>query len=99
DRLLYVCASGRSFPLSDGRREHRLDDVGLKALGGARQEDLALLVVLVDHPGVGARELDRPADDRREDGVEIERGADRAPDIAEGGELLDRAGELLGPRL
>ncbi len=36
DRLLYLREpSGRSFPFSDRRGEHRLDDLGLKMLGGA----------------------------------------------------------------
>ena len=65
----------------------------------ARRELFRALVVLEDRAPVRARELDGAADDRGEDGVEIERGADRASDIAEGGELLDRAGELLRPRL
>ncbi len=65
----------------------------------ARRELFRVLVVLEDRAPVRARELDGPADDRGEDGVEIEGGADRPPDVPEGRELLDRAGELLRPRL
>jgi hypothetical protein len=60
DRLLYLGEpSRRSFSLSDRRREHRLNDLGLKMLGGAWREDLALLVIFIDHTGVSARQLRR----------------------------------------
>src|SRR5207302_1632272 len=75
----------------------RLAPVGVERR--ARRELFRVLVVLEDRGPVRARELDGPADDRGEDGVEIEGGADRPPDVPEGRELLDRAGELLRPRL
>ena len=42
-----------AFP--DGCRQHRLQNLGLETLGGARARRSARLVVLVDHAGVGAR--------------------------------------------
>ena len=43
DRLLHLREpSGRSLSLSDRRGEHRLDDLGVKLLGGAWHEHLAL---------------------------------------------------------
>ena len=71
------------------------------ALSVARAElnSSARLVVLEDRAAVRARELDGAADDRGEDGVEIERGADGAPDVAERGELIDGARELVRARL
>ena len=78
DRLLYLReSSGRSFSFADRRGEHRLDDLGLKMLTGAWHEDLALLVVLVDHPGIGARELRGPGHDRAQHGLQIQGGTDR----------------------
>ena len=63
----------------------------MKGLGG--------LVELVDDPLVAAGELDRAADDGREHGLEIERGADGLADLAERLELADRAGRAARPRL
>ena len=99
DRLLHLREpSGRSLPFADGRGEHRLDDLGLKMLGGAWHEDLALLVVLVDHARVGARELRGPGHDRAQHGPEIQGGTDRLTDLAERPKLAHRARQLLGPR-
>ena len=67
DRLLYLREpSGRSLPFSDGRGEHRLDDLSLTLLRGAWHEHLALLVVLVDDARVCPSELRRPRDDHTE---------------------------------
>ena len=97
DRLLYLREpSGRSFPFSDWRGEHRLDDLGLEMLGGAWHEDLAWLVVLVDHPGIGARELRGPGHDRAQHGPEIQGGTDRLTDLAERSKFVHRARQLLG---
>ena len=62
-------------------------------------EDLALLIVLVDHPGIGARELRGPGHDRAQHGPEIECGADRLTDLAERGQLPDRPRQLSGAGL
>ena len=84
DRLVHLRElSGRAFAFADRRGEHRFDDRGLKTLGGARHEDLALLVVLVDHARVGARQLRRPCDDCGEHGLEIQRRTDGLADLAQ----------------
>src|SRR5437870_862911 len=84
DRLMYLREpSCRSFPFSDWRGEHRLDDLGLKMLGGAEYEDLPLLVVLVDHAPVGARQLRGSRHNRAQHGFEIQGGTDRLTDLAE----------------
>ena len=61
---------------------------------GPRVEALRGLVELVDDPTIASGQLDRAADDGREHGLEVERGADRLADLAERPELLDRPGEL-----
>ena len=65
----------------------------------ARRELLDAFVVLEDRAAVRVGELDGAADDGGEDGVEVERRADGAPDVAESRELADGARELLRPRL
>ena len=50
----------------------------------ARRELLSALVVFEDRAGVCARELHGTADNRRKDGVEVERRADCSPDVAQG---------------
>ena len=57
------------------------------------------LVELVDDSLVAAGELDRAADDGREHGLEVERGADGLADLAERLELADRSREVPRPRL
>src|SRR5215831_16698096 len=64
--------------------------------GGSRHEDLALLVVLVDHASVGARQLCGSGHDRAQHGLEIQGGTDRLTDLAERPKLADRARQGLG---
>ncbi len=89
----------RALAPTQARRAEQRGLAPVRVERRARGELLGVLVVLEDRASVRARELHRPANDRGEDGVEVERRADRAPDIAEGRELRDRAGELLRPRL
>ena len=67
--------------------------------GGPLDELLGALVVLEDDAAVEPRELDGARDDGGQHRLEIERGADRAADLAQRRELLDRARELGGPGL
>jgi hypothetical protein len=83
--------SGGAFPFADRGGEHRLDDRSLEMLSGARHEDLAVLVVLVDHAGIGARELRGAGHDRAQDGGEIQRGIDRLTDLAQRAKLAHRS--------
>jgi hypothetical protein len=62
-------------------------------------ELLGALVVLEDHATVEPRQLDGPRDDGGQYHLEIQRGANGAADLAEGGELLDRARQRCGPSL
>ena len=72
---------------------------GVMLVRGPRVEGLGGLVELVDDPAVAAGELDRAADDGRQHGVEVERGADGLADLAERPELADRARQIPRPRL
>ena len=63
----------------------------------ARKKKLfRVLVVFVDRPAVGAAQLDRVGDDARQHGFEIERGADRLTDFAQGFEFAHRACQFVG---
>ena len=55
-----------------------------------------MLVVFVNRPAVGAAQLDRVGNDSRQHGFEIERGAYRLTDFAEGFELAHRACQFVG---
>ena len=100
DRLAHLRqTSGRALSFPNGRRHERLHDVVFEALGCAGLEDLALLVVLVNHPGIRVGKLGGSRDDRAEHRLKVEGGADGLTDLAERLELADRAGELLRPRL
>src|SRR5213593_4787841 len=83
--------SARAFGAFDGRPRWRSRF--------SRQEDLTLLVVLVDHPSIGARELRGPGHDRAQHGLEIQGGTDRLTDLAERPKLVDRARQVVGPGL
>src|SRR5262245_8269524 len=63
------------------------------------EELLRSLVVLEDRPAIEPRELHGPRHDGGEHRLQIERRADRLADLAERGELPDRARQLLRPRL
>ena len=88
-----------ALALEDARFAAGLHQLFLQALLGPQQERFRRLVVLVDGATIRARELGRSGDDRRENCVEIQRRADGLPYLAERGELVDRAGELMRPRL
>ena len=88
-----------AFPLADPRRAPRFGE-GAAGLGRRPLDELlGALVVLEDHAAVQPRQLDGPRHDRGQHRLEIERGADRAADLAQRRELLDRARQLLRPRL
>ena len=70
-----------------------------EALGGAQVELLGRLVVLVDGSAGGAAELHGPGHDGREHGRELQRRADRLPDLAQRRELADRARQRRRPLL
>ena len=83
----------------DRRGPHHFQVLRRDAVRGPRVEALGGLVELVDDPAVAARELDGPADDRLEHGLEVERGTDRLADLAERPELADRSRQIPRPRL
>ena len=60
---------------------------------------LGPFVVPVDHAGIEPRQLDRARDDGRQNRFEIQRRADRLPDLAQGGELLHRARQRVRARV
>src|SRR5262245_43890299 len=62
-------------------------------------EVLEGLIELVDNAAVAGGELDRPADDGRQHGFEVERGTDGLTHLAQRFQFLYRAGQLRGPRL
>src|SRR5262249_22772407 len=64
--------SGGAFPFADRWCEHRVHDLDLELLGRPWCEDLALIIVLVNDPGVGPRELRRPRYDRSQHRLEIQ---------------------------
>src|SRR5262245_11273643 len=66
-------------------------------LGGAWHEDFTVLVVLVDHPGIGARELRRPGHDRAQYGLKIQCGINRLTDLAQRAKLAHGAGQVIRP--
>ena len=71
-----------------------------RRLGGrALDELLGLLVVLEDDAAIEARELHGARDDGGQHRLEVQRGGHRLPDLAQRGELPDRALELGGARL
>ena len=61
-------------------------------IGGAQVKLLGRLIVLVDRPAVGAAQLHGVGNDARQHGFEIEGGADRLTDFAEGSEFAHRPG-------
>src|SRR5258705_9964600 len=73
--------------------------LGRDPVCGPRVKALEGLIDLVDDAAVAGGELDRAADDGRQHGFEVERGADGLADLAQRLQLLHRAGELSGPRL
>ena len=72
----------------------RLGELGARAEAGPQRELAAVGLVLEDRPAVGLRQLDGAGDDRREHLVGVEARADGLADLAEGAQLVDRAGEL-----
>jgi len=60
-----------------------------EVLGGAQQQFLALLVVLVDRARVGASQPVRVRDDRRQHGLEVERRPEDLADLPERLQLPD----------
>jgi hypothetical protein len=79
----------RALPLAHRRRHERLYDLRFEMFRGTGLEHFALRVVLVDHAGIRARQRRRARDDRREHGLQIERGADGLADLTERLELAD----------
>src|SRR5262245_51065666 len=65
----------------------------------AWHENLAGLVVLVDHARIGTRQLCGPGSDRAQHSLKIQRRTDRLSDLAEGAKLANRPRQLLGPGL
>ena len=93
------CAPQHAFPLPDRRGAPGLGERRSLVGRGPLHELLGALVVLEDHAPVEPRDLDGAGDDGRQDGLEIQRGADRPPHLAERSELIDRAQQLGRPRL
>jgi hypothetical protein len=90
-------AADHSFPLADPGGTSGLGE-GSAGLGRRPVDELlGGLVVLEDHTPIEPRELDRAGYDGGQHGSQIEGGADRAADLAERGELLDRPGQVGGP--
>jgi hypothetical protein len=87
-------APGDALAPPDRRPPSHVDHFVREIVGGAEEELLGALVVLVDGARFGAGELVGARDDGAEHGLEVERGAERLADLAEGLQLLDRAGEL-----
>src|SRR5262249_41346502 len=85
----------RALPLANRRRDEPSHDFFLEVLGCSRLEELTTLVVLVDHAGIGARQLRGSRDDRAEHGLKIQRRTDRLTDLAEGPKLTHRARQVL----
>src|SRR5206468_8676669 len=61
---------------ADMRLAKRLDQFVGHAVVRPGYEDLRSLVELVDGAGIGLRELDRVRDNAREDGLDVQAGAD-----------------------
>ena len=59
-------------------------------------EFLCGLVVFEDHTTIEAGKLNSAGDDRRQHRLEIERGADGAPNFTQRRELIDRPRQVLG---
>ena len=100
DRFAHLRQTPRralSFP--NGRRHERLHDVVFETLGGAWLEDLALLVVLVNHPRIRVGKLGGPRDDRAEHRLQVEGGADGLPHLAERRQCVDGLRQLMRPSL
>src|SRR3990172_2309188 len=88
-----------AFALPKRQRPKRLDDLRIEIVGRANVEHLGRLVVLGDRAGVRARELAGARDDRAEHCLDVEGRADRLADLAQGLQLLDRSGQVLGSGL
>ena len=89
----------RSLAEPDRRRPERGELLRRHLVGGSRVKALGSLVELVQDAVVAAGELDRSADDGREHGLEVERGAHGLADLAERAELAHRPRQVGGPRL
>ena len=78
----------------DRRLAQEVQLLGGDLVRGPRVERANALVELVDDAAVAAGQLDGPAHDRRQHGVEIERGADRATHFTKRLEFAHRARQL-----
>ena len=92
-------APGHAFTTTDrrpaGDRHHLLGEV----VGGAEDEGLRALVVLVDRARLGAGELVGAGDDRPKHRLQVQGRAERLADLAERGELVDGSRERVGAGL
>ena len=89
----------RALTLADGRRPEQLHELVVEILRGQKVEFFPRLVELVDRARVGAGELVRAGDDRRQHRLEVERRAHRAADLAERLQLLHRPAQRARPLL
>ena len=79
----------RPFPLPNPRGTPSFRQ-GSRALGRRPLDELlGGLLVLEHHAAIQPRQLNRAGDDGGQHGLEIQRGADGASDLAEGRELVD----------
>src|SRR5262249_59618605 len=92
-------AAGDTFTEADRRGAKGRDHLVFDAMRGAKVKFLARLVVLVDQPAVGVRELDGACDDGVQQRIESERRAYRLADLAQRCELFHGLRQLTSPRL
>src|SRR5215510_6817214 len=60
---------------------------------------LGRVIVLVNEPTISFREIDGSGNDRVQDGLEIQRRADRSAHLPERPQLINRSRQLDSPRL
>ena len=71
-------------------------DLLVHSVGRAQPEFPARIVERVDRARLGPGERSRLGDDRRQHGLQVDRGVDRLADLAERAQLADRLREVVG---
>ena len=89
-----AAASPSGLPSAVDREMARLRPILSMPIASVRLNRCLVGVIAIDQHRVGMGDLERAGGDRRQHGVEIERGGDRAADLLEHLQLVDRLREV-----
>src|SRR5262249_29187704 len=94
------CRPPRSaLPAAEWFHSQSLSQLVFNLVGSAKMKFLGRVIVLVNEPATGLRELDRAGDNRVQDGLQIQRRAHRSAYLTERLQLPYRPRQLGCPRL